>query len=294
MAAPTVSLSQLSNILSSADAQARMRVGQGVYANTDLDAPQLWLDPSGTRRRNLTKGAFVGFITRFVLDPDKRFTFVEFADGSRLPITHAAVVSSAPPVEPDARERLVQLLQRDRVLAHQLLAIEDIGRRVVLSAGDKSRVQELNARLRARQQEVINAGWLAEVKQGFDRTWQGVLSALGYSTAPISGLPAIPIAGYALAAVLALGALVLWLSSREPQSVADFRQSLDLYNRLRAALPEGERKNLDQLITGTAEAARAQAQQGPAEKIGQLVILGLLGYLAVTQGPKLLKGGRRG
>lgn len=284
---------QLSNILSAADAKARLKLGDSVYTNTDLDAPQLWLTPDGSRRRNLAKGVRVGTATRIGLNAQGAYQFVGFADGTWLPITHAAIVSDVPPVEPDAKERLVQLLQRDRIIAHQLLAIELAARRGALTSAEQARYNELTARLNTRQAEVLRAGWLSDVKSGFDRTWDSVLRALGVSA--VSGLPAIPLAGYALVAGLAVGALVLWLANREPQSVADFQASLDLYNRVRTALPESERKNLDQLITGTAEAARQQAQAGPFDQLGKLVLLAGGVYLAVTQGPKLFKrGGARG
>jgi hypothetical protein len=293
----------LSNILSAPDARARMRPGMEVYANTDMDSPQLWLDTAGAERRNLAKGTRVGIAQRFVANAEGGYVFVGFSDGTWMPVTHAAIVSEQKAIEPDAREQLVQLLQRDRVLAHQLLAIDDIARRVQLTTADRALVEQLKMRLAARQSEVLKAGWLARVEQGFDRAWKGVLDALGFPAAPVSGLPAIPIAAYALVAALAVGALVIWLSSRNPQSVADFRASLDLYNRLRAALPPAEQQNFDKLITDTADSAAAQAQSGPLDKIGEWGIVGGLVVAGVLYGPKLLnklfkgsgkKGGRRG
>jgi hypothetical protein len=275
---------KLSNILSPADAEKRLTKGTKVYADTDGDVTELWLDAKGTRRRVVPDGSYIGTVASWWRDSNTRaLTLVGFADGTLVPVTAVAVEDTGlAPIPADEVNRLTQLIQRDRITAHRLLAVLGMG--VRMSAQQQQQLSVINDRLKQRRNDIIAAKWMAAPKEAWDKAASWLLGSLGIAALPLA--ITIPLA---IGAVVGVVGLAVWLFRREPESVADLSASLDLYNQLRALLPSNRQGDFDKLITEVSAAAKDQARPSFGESIGNVAIGLVVIVAAFVFGPKLLK-----
>jgi hypothetical protein len=273
----------LSNITSPPDAEARLRAGVKVYANTDGDITEVWSTLQGTSRRVVPAGSYLGKVLSWWRNQNGgQLTWVGLDTGGYVPVTATAVEPTAvQPLPASEVERLTQLLQRERITAHRLLLIKASGR--PLTAQQQAVFAQITRNLEQRKADIVQARWLATPVQAWDSGFEFALQSLGIRALPALAIP------LGIAAVVGVIGLALWLSSRESQSVADLSASLDLYNQLRGQLPETEKAKFDQLISQVASKAAEAAKPSIGENIGQLAIGAVVVVLAVVFGPKLMK-----